>query len=48
LLYCVPAYVAAVLGGEPSQLLQSLGVLALGIGWTVLAWAAREIDFSGD
>lgn len=48
LLYCVPAYVAAALGGEPSQLLQGLGVLALGIGWTVLAWAAREIDLSGE
>jgi uncharacterized membrane protein YgdD (TMEM256/DUF423 family) len=46
LLYCMPAYVAAVLGGEPSRLVQGLGVFALGIGWTVLAWASREIDFS--
>ena len=48
LLYCVPAYVAAGLGGEPSRLVQGLGIFAFGIGWTVLAWASREIDFSGE
>ena len=47
-LYCVPAYLAAVLGGEPSRLFQGLGIFALGVGWTVLAWASREIDVSGE
>jgi uncharacterized membrane protein YgdD (TMEM256/DUF423 family) len=48
LLYCVPAYAAGLFGGEPSRLVQGLGILALGLGWAILAWASREIDLAGE
>jgi uncharacterized membrane protein YgdD (TMEM256/DUF423 family) len=46
LLYSVPLYVAAWLGVQPNALAQDLGIIALAIGWLILAWSAREIDLA--
>lgn len=43
-LYCLPIYVHALGLSANMALLKTSGIAAFGMGWSILAWAARDID----
>lgn len=43
-LYCVPIYFQAIGAIGPVSIVQQAGLVALAVGWLILAWSARDID----
>jgi uncharacterized membrane protein YgdD (TMEM256/DUF423 family) len=44
LLYCLPNYAQAMGFPSSNALIARLGLGAIGIGWLILVWSARDVD----